>query len=113
MNMKNANINLLLASSGSDMVAEHVRKHLPGLIVQQQEFYNGDYETAIAKAFQDEDKLLLELVRVDDTEPIAAGSTVALCLINLTKGVLVVGDVGDSQIMFAERTTSEDVAGLV
>lgn len=95
------------------MVSEHVRKHLPGLIVQQPEFYQGDYETAIAKAFQEEDKLLLELAKGEDTEPIIAGSTIALCLINLTKGILVVGDIGDSQILFAERTTSEDVARLV
>jgi serine/threonine protein phosphatase PrpC len=95
------------------MVSEHVRKHLPGLIVQQAEFHNQDYEGAIAKAFQDEDKLLLELARGQDTEPVIAGSTIALCLINLTKGILVVGDVGDSQVVFAERTTSEEVAGVV
>lgn len=35
--------------------------------------------------------------------PVIAGSTVALCLINLTKGVMVIGNVGDSHIFLARR----------
>lgn len=35
--------------------------------------------------------------------PIIAGSTVALCLVNLTKGVMVIGNVGDSHITLARR----------
>ncbi|KAL1985652.1 hypothetical protein VTN96DRAFT_7519 [Rasamsonia emersonii] len=88
---------------GSDMVSEHVRRHLPNLLSSRPEFEDGDYETAIAKAFEDEDAILLENVMSNDTEPIVSGSTVAVCIVNLTKGVLVVGNVGDSHIMFAQR----------
>lgn len=85
------------------MVSEHVRQHLPNLLSSRPEFENGDYETAIAKAFEDEDAILLQNVMSNDTEPIVSGSTVAVCIVNLTKGVLVVGNVGDSHIMFAQR----------
>jgi serine/threonine protein phosphatase PrpC len=85
------------------MVSEHVKQNLPQLLTKRPEFDAGDYETAIAKAFEDEDGLLLDLVMNEDTEPVIAGSTVAICLVNLTKGLLVVGNVGDSHIVFAER----------
>ncbi|KAL1966610.1 hypothetical protein VTN77DRAFT_4021 [Rasamsonia byssochlamydoides] len=88
---------------GSDMVSEHVRQHLPNLLSSRPEFEDGDYETAIAKAFEDEDSILLENVMSNDTEPIVSGSTVTICIVNLTKGVLVSGNVGDSPVLFAER----------
>lgn len=39
----------------------------------------------------------------ENTEPAISGSTVALCLVNLTKGVMVIGNVGDSHIFLARR----------
>lgn len=90
-------------SSGSAEVSEHVRQNLIHLLVNRPEFENGDYETAIVKSFQDEDELLLRSVMDENTGPVIAGSTVALCLVNLTKGLMVIGNVGDSHILLARR----------
>jgi serine/threonine protein phosphatase PrpC len=96
------------------MVSDHVRRNLPNLLASRPEFDAGDYETAIAKAFEDEDAILLDSVMSNDTEPIVSGSTVTLCLVNLTKGVLVVGNVGDSHAYFAERDpNTEKIVNLV
>lgn len=89
--------------SGSADVSEHVRQNLPNLLVKRPEFEKGDYETAIVKSFEDEDELLLRSVMEENTGPVIAGSTVALCLVNLTKGVMVIGNVGDSHILLARR----------
>ncbi|OKL64602.1 hypothetical protein UA08_00117 [Talaromyces atroroseus] len=88
---------------GSAAVSEHVRQSLPALLIKRPEFTKGDYETAIIRAFEDEDQLLLQMAMEDDTEPVIAGSTVALCLVNMTKGLMVVGNVGDSHIFLARR----------
>ncbi|KAJ9223498.1 hypothetical protein DTO271D3_1579 [Paecilomyces variotii] len=91
---------------GSASVAEHARKNLPRLLVKRPEFEAGDYETAIAEAFVDEDEDLLNKFMSHSTEPAVSGSTVALCFANLTKGILVVGNLGDSHIVLAERDLS-------
>ncbi|KAH8693759.1 phosphatase 2C-like domain-containing protein [Talaromyces proteolyticus] len=88
---------------GSSMVSEHVRQNLAHLLVSRPEFSQGDYETAICRAFEDEDSLLFGLSMAEDIEPVISGTTVALCLVNLTKGLVVVGNVGDSHILLAER----------
>ncbi|KAL1884599.1 hypothetical protein Plec18167_002189 [Paecilomyces lecythidis] len=93
---------------GSALVAEHARKNLPRLLVKRPEFEAGDYETAIREAFLDEDKILLDKFMSESTEPAITGSTVALCFANLTKGILVVGNLGDSHIVLAERDPSGD-----
>lgn len=89
--------------SGSAEVSEHVRQNLPTLLVKRPEFADGDYETAMIRAFEDEDNLLLRQVMEDNTQPVVSGSTVALCLVNLTRGLLVIGNVGDSHIALARR----------
>lgn len=76
--------------------------------MKRPEFEAGDYETAIREAFLDEDKLLLDKFMSESTEPAITGSTVALCFANLTKGILVVGNLGDSHIVLAERDPSGD-----
>ncbi|EED15171.1 Protein phosphatase 2C, putative [Talaromyces stipitatus ATCC 10500] len=88
---------------GSADVSEHVRQNLPNLLIKRPEFEKGDYETAIIKSFEDEDELLLQMVMEENTQAVIAGSTVALCLVNLTKGLMVVGNVGDSHIFLARR----------
>lgn len=85
------------------MVSEHVRQNIPRLLVGRPEFSQGDYEIAMTRAFAEEDALLLKHVMEEDIQPVIAGSTVALCLINLTKGIMVVGNVGDSHILLAKR----------
>jgi serine/threonine protein phosphatase PrpC len=39
----------------------------------------------------------------ESVEPAVSGSTVAVCLINLTAGELVVSNLGDSHVILAER----------
>jgi protein phosphatase 1A len=63
---------------------------------------SGDYERAIADAVRDEDELLLKAFQ-QGTEIFAeAGSTLAVCLLNLTRAVLVVGNLGDTHILLGE-----------
>jgi serine/threonine protein phosphatase PrpC len=45
----------------------------------------------------------LESFKYESTEPAISGSTVAVCLMNLTKGELVVANLGDSHVILAER----------
>jgi len=78
--------------------------------VKRPEFEKGDYEGAIKGALEDEDGILLESFMNDkNTEPAVVGSTVALCFVNLTKGVLVVGNLGDSHIILAQRNASNEM----
>ncbi|QKX62799.1 uncharacterized protein TRUGW13939_09964 [Talaromyces rugulosus] len=93
---------------GSAMVSEHVRQNILRLLVERPEFSQGDYEIAITKAFAEEDALLLKHAMDEDIEPVVAGSTVALCLVNLTKGIMVVGNVGDSHILLAKRDPQDE-----
>jgi serine/threonine protein phosphatase PrpC len=54
-------------------------------------------------ALADEDGLLLDRFMRESVEPAVSGSTVAMCLINLTTGELVVSNLGDSHVILAER----------
>lgn len=98
------------ANSGSELVAEHASKNLHTLIVKRPEFERGDYEGAIKGALEDEDAILLEsFMKDNNTEPAVVGSTVALCFVNLTKGIMVVGNLGDSHIILAQRDASTEM----
>ncbi|KAF7718409.1 Uncharacterized protein PECH_008374 [Penicillium ucsense] len=88
---------------GSDAVAEHASKNLHHLLAQRTELPRGDYAIAIKAALADEDALLLERFQRESVEPAMSGSTVAMCLINLTEGELVVSNLGDSHVLMAER----------
>lgn len=54
-------------------------------------------------ALADEDGVLLDNFMHASVEPVMSGSTVAVCLINLTAGELVVSNLGDSHVILAER----------
>lgn len=54
-------------------------------------------------ALADEDGVLLDNFMRESVEPAVSGSTVAVCLINLTAGELVVSNLGDSHVILAER----------
>lgn len=54
-------------------------------------------------ALADEDGLLLARFMRESVEPAVSGSTVAICLINLTTGELIVSNLGDSHVILAER----------
>lgn len=54
-------------------------------------------------ALADEDGVLLDNFMRESVEPAVSGSTVAVCLVNLTTGELVVSNLGDSHVILAER----------
>lgn len=89
--------------SGSGLVSDHASKNLHKLLTKRSEFDDGDYAAAMKAALADEDGLLLDSFRVETSEPAVSGSTVAACLMNLTKGELVVSNLGDSHVILAER----------
>jgi serine/threonine protein phosphatase PrpC len=78
------------------------------LLAKRPEFAQGDYEAAIRGALIDEDAVLLDTFNNLTTEPAVSGSTVALCFVNLTKGDLVVANLGDSHVILAERNHRTD-----
>ena len=94
---------MLIICSGSELVSEHARRNLHLLIAKRPEFDEGNYEEAIKGALTDEDNILLDNFKRDNTEPAVSGSTVAICFINLTKGEMVVANLGDSHVVLAER----------
>lgn len=89
--------------SGSGVVSEHAKKTLHGLLAQRPELKEGEYAQAIKGAMADEDALLMDNFKYEYAEAALSGSTVALCLINLTQGELICSNLGDSHIIFAER----------
>ncbi|EPS30400.1 hypothetical protein PDE_05351 [Penicillium oxalicum 114-2] len=91
---------------GSGEVADHASKNLHNLLAQRSELPRGEYAIAIKAALADEDALLLEKFKFESVEPAVSGSTVALCLINLTEGELVVSNLGDSHVIMAERDST-------
>lgn len=99
---------LIFNTSGTALVSDHAQKTLHFLLAQRPEFERGDYEAAIKGALADEDAILLNRYRRETTEPAVSGSTVAMCLVNLTKGDLVVGNLGDSHVVLAERDQETD-----
>lgn len=58
---------------------------------------------AIKGALTDEDNMLLDSFKTKTSEPAVSGSTAAICFINLTKGEMVVANLGDSHVVLAER----------
>lgn len=99
---------LTLRISGSELVSDHASRNLHLLLAKRPEFDQGDYEAATRGALIDEDAVLLETFNNLTTEPAVSGSTVALCFVNLTKGDLVVANLGDSHVILAERDNRTD-----
>lgn len=84
-------------------MADHASRNLHNLLVKRPEFDQGDYVAAMKGAVSDEDGVLLESFKHETSEPAMSGSTVAACFVNLTKGELVVANLGDSHVILAER----------
>lgn len=89
--------------SGSGLVSDHASKNLHKLLAKRSEFDDGEYAAAMKAALADEDGMLLDRFKAESNEPALSGSTVAACLMNLTKGDLVVSNLGDSHVILAER----------
>lgn len=66
---------------------------------------------AIRNAIEKEESLLLEeFCKEKEEEYALSGSTAAVCLVDLTNGMLVVGNLGDSHILLGKN---EDESGTV
>ncbi|CAI7673114.1 unnamed protein product [Penicillium palitans] len=88
---------------GSGLVSEHVHKSLHHLLGRRPEFEQDDWAAAIKAALAEEDSILLDRFEHESSEPAISGSTVAMCCLNLTKGELMVSNLGDSHVILAER----------
>lgn len=85
------------------MVSEQVNNSLHHLLGRRPEFERDDWAAAIKAALAEEDSILLDRFKYESAEPAISGSTVAICCVNLTKGELLVSNLGDSHVIFAER----------
>jgi serine/threonine protein phosphatase PrpC len=85
-----------LINSGGPEVADHAKTHLIPTIDRRLAMCD-DYEQAIKDAMVEEDTAIRK------TGMLQPGSTAALALINVKEGFVVVGDLGDSHVVLAER----------
>jgi hypothetical protein len=83
-------------NSGGPEVAEHAKKNLISTIDRRLAICD-DYEQAIKDAMVEEDTTIRK------TGMLQPGSTAALALLNVKEGFVVVGDLGDSHVVLAER----------
>ncbi|KAL4996062.1 phosphatase 2C-like domain-containing protein [Aspergillus recurvatus] len=88
---------------GTGIVSNHAKQHVRRLLFESDEFRNGKYEQAMQAAISKEDELLLQGFHEGQDLFATSGSTASLALVDLKKGVLVVGNIGDSHILMAER----------
>ncbi|KAL2788562.1 phosphatase 2C-like domain-containing protein [Aspergillus keveii] len=98
---------------GSEIVAEHALKHIPNSLLDSPAFQEGDYERAMQSAIDQEDKVLFEEFRRGEARFATVGSTVTIVLVNLEKGELVVGNLGDSHAILAEMEDGGKELGSV
>ncbi|KAL4799291.1 phosphatase 2C-like domain-containing protein [Aspergillus venezuelensis] len=98
---------------GGEIVSAHAKTHIADLICSSPSFKSGAYEEAIQEAINKEDELLLKEFQQGENAYALAGSTASIALLDLKRGVLVVGNVGDSHIILAERDSgSGEVRGV-
>lgn len=88
--------------SASDKVAEHASKNIRRLLISSGELRQGNYESAIERAIQAEEEELLQGFWAGEELFAVAGSTAALVVVNLTRGILVVANLGDSHVLLGE-----------
>jgi len=84
------------STSGGAEVAEHAKNNLISTIDRRLTICD-DYEQAIKDAMVEEDTTIRR------TGMLQPGSTVALALVNVKEGFVVVGDLGDSHVVLADR----------
>ncbi|KAL4940179.1 hypothetical protein BDV06DRAFT_213708 [Aspergillus oleicola] len=98
---------------GGEIVSKHAKAHIPSLIFSSPSFKTGDYEEALQDAINKEDALLMQEFQKGENAYALAGSTASIALVDLRRGVLVVGNVGDSHIILAEKDSGKwDVKGV-
>jgi serine/threonine protein phosphatase PrpC len=86
----------LTSHSGGSEVAEHAKTHLISTVDRRLAICD-DYEQAIKDAMIEEDTTIRR------TGMLQPGSTAALAVVNVKEGFVVVGDLGDSHVVLAER----------
>jgi hypothetical protein len=91
-----------MQTSGSKRVAQYANRHLKRFLFESPAFQAGRYEDAVREAISKEESSLLESFRDGDHEFAVSGSTVSLAIVNLTKGILVAGNLGDSSILMGQ-----------
>jgi hypothetical protein len=84
--------------SGGAEVAEHARVNLTSIIDRRLKMCD-DFEQAIKDAMVEEDTAIRK------TGMLQPGSTVALAIVDIKRGVVVVGDLGDSHVVLAEKNS--------
>ncbi|GFF41034.1 probable protein phosphatase 2C 4 [Aspergillus udagawae] len=87
---------------GSSKVAKHAKRHIRELLFEGDALQAGRYEEAIRQAIRKEEETLLEECQDGEDKFAIGGSTVSVAIINLNKGVVVVGNLGDSHILLGE-----------
>lgn len=81
-------------------MAEHAKNNLISAIDRRLAICD-DYEQAIKDAMVEEDTAIRK------TGMLQPGSTAALALVNVKEGFVVVGDLGDSHVVLAERVADK------
>lgn len=74
------------------------------ILKDQPSFRFGDYKTAVKTALAEADKQLYEIWKLGKADAFGSGSTVALCLVDFTRGSVVVANVGDSHVLLGEQS---------
>jgi protein phosphatase 1A len=87
---------------GSRKVAHHAKRHIRELLFEGDALQAGRYEDAIRQAIQKEEETLLEECQEGENKFAISGSTVSVVIVNLNKGVMVVGNLGDSHVLMGE-----------
>jgi protein phosphatase 1A len=93
---------VLTEDSGSRKVAHHAKRHIRELLFEGDALQAGRYEDAIRQAIQKEEETLLEECQEGENKFAISGSTVSVVIVNLNKGVMVVGNLGDSHVLMGE-----------
>lgn len=88
-------------STGSD-TANFASQNLHTILKDQPSFRNGDYRTAIKLALAEADKQFFDLSKMGRGDAVNSGSTMALCLVNLTSNSAVVANLGDSHVLLGK-----------
>ncbi|EAW13228.1 PP2C family serine/threonine-protein phosphatase [Aspergillus clavatus NRRL 1] len=88
-------------------VAIHARENLPRFILDSPDLQTGQYENVIESATKQEEALLWKEFKGGNEVCGESGSTLAVCLLDLTDGVLVVGNLGDSHVLLCEQQTKK------
>jgi serine/threonine protein phosphatase PrpC len=88
-------------SGGAD-TANFASQRLHTILKNQPSFRDRDYNTAIKSALAEADKQFFDLGKMGKCDAVTTGSTVAICLVNLTTSSAVVANLGDSHVLLGE-----------